>query len=377
MRLAAQHLSILALTLILGPAPLAAQGAAPVPPSYDELQAMIARMRQQVETLGVKSAERDEALRFLSTQIDQAAGQISGADSTASSLRGRADSLDDTVLGLTADRDRLAREAAERGQALGSVEQRLASLESALGSERSQRTAVATELDAARARLAALEQDATAEHAARQADQAALGEARGRIAGLDGELATLRQRLADARGESARSTATNADLDRQLKAALAAQVEELSQYRSEFFGRLRQVVGDRSDIRSVGDRFVFQSEVLFGSGSATLDPKGYDELSRLAQALFEVSAGIPSDLDWVLRVDGHTDRQAVRGGTWRSNWELSTARALSVVEYLADQGVPAEHLAAAGFGEFRPIDPGDDEIAYRRNRRIEFKLTEG
>ena len=136
--------------------------------------------------------------------------------------------------------------------------------------------------------------------------------------------------------------------------------------------------GDRPDLRVVGDRFVFQSELLFASGSASLDPTGQARAARSwRRTLQEVAARIPPGVDWVLRVDGHTDRQPIRDGTFRSNWELSAARAISVIEFLIAQGIAPEHLAAAGFGEYRPIDPADDEIAYRRNRRIEFKLTEG
>ena len=166
-------------------------------------------------------------------------------------------------------------------------------------------------------------------------------------------------------------------LDEQLAQALTKKVEELEQYRSEFFGQLRQALGDRPDLRVVGDRFVFQSELLFASGSASLDPAGQAQLRQLARTLQDVAARIPPGLDWVLRVDGHTDRQPIRDATFRSNWELSAARAISVIEFLIAQGIAPDHLAAAGFGEYRPIDPADDEVAYRRNRRIEFKLTEG
>ena len=167
-----------------------------------------------------------------------------------------------------------------------------------------------------------------------------------------------------------------ADLGKRLNVALARKVEELSRYRSEFFGRLREILGDRRDIRVVGDRFVFQSEVLFDSGSDQIGLGGQDQLAQLAAALLEIASSIPPELHWVLRVDGHTDVVPISTGRFPSNWELSTARAVSVVKFLIGQGVPPERLAATGFGEFQPLDSRADEIGHRRNRRIELKLTE-
>ena len=167
-----------------------------------------------------------------------------------------------------------------------------------------------------------------------------------------------------------------ADLGKRLNLALATKVQELARYRSEFFGRLREVLGDRPGIQVVGDRFVFQSEVLFDTGSAELGPEGQRQMAQLADTLKDISAQFPDDIDWILRVDGHTDRVPIFTPEFASNWELSTARAISVVKFLIDRGIDAERLAAAGFGEFQPIDPGDDEIALRRNRRIELKLTQ-
>ncbi len=167
-----------------------------------------------------------------------------------------------------------------------------------------------------------------------------------------------------------------ANLGARLNAALASKVEELSRYRSEFFGKLRDVLGSRSDVRVVGDRFVFQSEVLFASGDATINEAGMIEMRRLAKALKEISAKIPSKLDWVLRVDGHTDIHPIATAKYPSNWELSTARAVSVVKFLIGQGIAPHRLAATGFGPYQPIDKGKDKAADRRNRRIELKLTQ-
>jgi chemotaxis protein MotB len=168
-----------------------------------------------------------------------------------------------------------------------------------------------------------------------------------------------------------------ADLGQRLNVALAQRVQELSRYRSDFFGKLRDILGNRSDIRIVGDRFVFQSEVFFDSGQAVLRPEGRAELDKLAAALLDLEKQIPSEINWVLRVDGHTDTRPLSGTTqFKTNWDLSAARAISVVQYLISKGVPPQRLVAAGFGEFQPIDPGTTEEAHSRNRRIELKLTE-
>ena len=168
-----------------------------------------------------------------------------------------------------------------------------------------------------------------------------------------------------------------ADLGQRLNVALAQRVQELSRYRSEFFGRLRAILGNRPDIRIVGDRFVFQSEVFFDTGQALLLPEGRAELDKLATALIDLDKQIPAEIAWVLRVDGHTDvRPITNSPLFKSNWELSSARAISVVQYLVSLGVPPQRLVAAGFAEFQPLDTAATEEAYKRNRRIELKLTE-
>ncbi len=155
-------------------------------------------------------------------------------------------------------------------------------------------------------------------------------------------------------------------------AALATKVQELARFRSEFFGRLSEVLSDRDDVRIVGDRFVFQSEVLFGSGSAQIADAGKDKLAQFAATLREITPRIPSNINWILQVEGHTDTVPINNEQFRSNWELSAGRAISVVKYLVEQGLPAERLSATGYGEYQPIAPGDLE----RNRRIEMKLTQ-
>ena len=167
-----------------------------------------------------------------------------------------------------------------------------------------------------------------------------------------------------------------ANLGKRLNAALASKVQELSRYRSEFFGRLRDVLGSQPGIRIVGDRFVFQSEVLFDKGSDELGDKGRSQIVQLAGTLKTITARIPANIDWILRVDGHTDQVPIKTARFPSNWELSTARAISVVKFLVEQGISPTNLAATGFGQFQPIDPRDAEEAYNRNRRIELKLTQ-
>ena len=207
--------------------------------------------------------------------------------------------------------------------------------------------------------------------------------ARAQVALLNQQIKKLRQQIAliaktlDASEEIAKKQRLRiANLGKRLNAALASKVQELSRYRSEFFGKLREILGKQKGIRIVGDRFVFQSEVLFGTGSAQLGQEGIAQMLQLAELLKDITEKIPSKISWILRVDGHTDKVPIQTSRFPSNWELSTARAISVVRFLVDQGIPATNLAATGFGEFQPIDPREDEIANRRNRRIELKLTQ-
>ena len=196
------------------------------------------------------------------------------------------------------------------------------------------------------------------------------------ISALRRQLAALEEALDASEKRDKESQTRIADLGQRLNVALAQRVQELSRYRSEFFGRLRAILGNRPDIRIVGDRFVFQSEVFFDTGQAQLLPEGRAELDKLAVALIDLDKQIPSEIAWVLRVDGHTDVRPINSPLFKSNWELSSARAISVVQYLISLGVPAQRLVAAGFAEFQPLDIGVTEEAYKRNRRIELKLTE-
>ncbi|MGI9412775.1 MAG: peptidoglycan -binding protein [Hyphomicrobiales bacterium] len=196
------------------------------------------------------------------------------------------------------------------------------------------------------------------------------------IAALRRQLAQLTAALETAESRDKESQTKIADLGRRLNAALARRVQQLARYRSEFFGKLREILSQRSDIQIVGDRFVFQAEVFFATGQASINAQGQRELDKLASALVELQGIIPEEINWVLRVDGHTDDVPISTAPFPSNWELSTARAISVVRHLIRNGVPPTRLVAAGFGEFQPLDPANSIDARRKNRRIELKLTE-
>ncbi|MDP7651568.1 MAG: OmpA family protein [Rhodospirillales bacterium] len=312
---------------------------------YRETQELIERMQAKVKGIDSAAEARDLDIEFLNKKIEEAIGMISTGRETNAGLRDANTNFQANLKEFYQKEGelsaRLNEAATERKIFESKMESRIASLVERLGEE-----------------------------------QRASDSLQGEVRALKGEIGTLKELLNVSRQGKADQEARLRDLERRLKAALTQKVEALSGYRSEFFGRLRQVLGGYKDIRMEGDRFVFQSEVLFASGNASIDPRGREALTQLARTLNEVARKIPDDLNWILRVDGHTDRLPIRTDHWRSNWELSTARALSVVRFLIEEGIPARNLAATGFGKFQPLDLRNDEIAYRRNRRIEFKLTQ-
>lgn len=260
----------------------------------------------------------------------------------------------------------------------------IASLQASLAAATSERSRLQQLLDkgagadsAADARISAVTGELDTE---RQLSQQALSQVEllnQQIAALRKQISALEQALDVSEARDRESNTKIADLGRRLNVALAQRVQELNRYRSDFFGRLREILSDRENIRIVGDRFVFQSEVLFPSGSDVINEAGRVEMKKLADALIELQREIPPEINWVLRVDGHTDNVPVSATRrYRDNWELSSARATSVVKFLIESGVPANRLVAAGFGEFQPLDTADTPEARTRNRRIELKLTE-
>ncbi len=259
---------------------------------------------------------------------------------------------------------------------------RMQGLESSVGERDKLLAQLRDELAAVQAARAALSADKNkAEQTATSAqEQAALLSARAER--LATELERLNRALAANQKDLAQRDAVIVEqkgrieaLDSALKKKLLERVEELEKYASDFFGRLREVFANNPDIKVVGDRFVFQSEVLFASGEATLSVSGSGDLDKFAMVYQQLAARLPPDLPVIIEVQGHTDRAPIRGGRFPSNWELSTARAQQVVNYLIQQGIPPQRLAAVGMGEYHPLDPADNPEAYRRNRRIELKIT--
>ncbi len=318
--------------------------------------------------------------------------------------------LSDTLSGKNRALDALNARVAELARTLSlsedqkqALDARVAELAASLGTAGSERDALKVQLDAASAEASRLGADVAALSELKrqlEAEVARLGaeldgskhdlvkqtdltaSAAAQVELLNRQLAALNQQLAKIQGaldianeDIASKDARIADLGKELNLALANRVGELERYRSEFFGKLRAALGDRTDLRIVGDRFVLPTDILFDSGSAELGADAQARLAALATSVREVAAEIPSGIDWVLRIDGHTDRRPIHTPQFPSNWELSTARALALVKFLVVQGIPAHRLSANGFGEFQPIDRADTPDAWARNRRIEIQLT--
>jgi chemotaxis protein MotB len=347
--------------------------------SLTEREALTAKLSGIEEEL--LAAQRDRAAAVADLE---AARQTTAADRETIELQLRdLERLNRDIAALREVRAKLESEIAESTGALSQARDRTRELEAELAAAEERTVLVQKDLDAREIRLAELlERAETAEQSFTE-ERAISQQAERQVALLNRQLDELRRQIAALNEALQASEAKNAEqgvqivnLGQRLNAALATRVQELARYRSEFFGRLREVLGERSDIRIVGDRFVFQSEVLFDTGEATLNPAGEAQLASFADTLREIAGSIPAEIDWILRVDGHTDVRPISSARFPSNWELSTARATEVVKYLISRGIPPRRLVAAGFGEYQPLEPGNTEEAYRRNRRIEFKLDQ-
>ncbi|WP_225766272.1 peptidoglycan -binding protein [Inquilinus sp. Marseille-Q2685] len=322
----------------------------------------LAQLQSDLATLRTGTQDRDLTASQLSTALEQSRKEASD-------------------LGAELDRTRSERDRAQQDVKAGQDRARALEQQVAASQKDVQDlTARVAQLDARIAELSGTLDRATA---ALATEKSTSESERSRGEQLAAEAAALRRQLSDIESTLRDSEKTVSDKDveianltSRLNQALVRRVDELSRSRSVFFGKLRDVLGERQDVRVVGDRFVFQSEVLFPVGSAELQPGGEEQLAAFAATLKRIAAQFPPDVDWLLRIDGHTDRQPITGGPFPTNWQLSTARALSVLNFLSSQGIPPQRMAAAGFGEWQPLDPGNTPEAYRRNRRIELRLDQ-
>ena len=311
---------------------------------------------------------KNRALDALNARVAELARTISLSQEQKQALDARVAELAASLCSASGERDAL------QGQL------HAANAEAArLGADVAALALLKQQLEAEVARLGA-ELDASKQDLVKQTDLTSTAAAQvellnRQLAALNEQLGRIQAALDIANQDVATRDAKIADLGRQLNIALANRVGELERYRSEFFGKLRAALGERSDIRVVGDRFVVPTDILFESGSADLTPAAQARLESLAASVREIAAEIPSSIDWVLRIDGHTDRRPIHTAQFPSNWELSTARAVAIVKYLVVQGIPAHRLSANGFGQFQPIDPADTPDAWAKNRRIEIQLT--
>ena len=346
----------------------------------DSLQAERDRLSAQLADTALQAQSAASRTAQLQQRLAEAAGRTDAVGQEAAQSAAQ----------LAEARRQLAAVQAELGRTVAAdratIEARVADL-ARLATQVQALTALRDELEGQAkdaAGRAMTEAQARAAVAAQLADERKLSDsARAQIALMNRQVAELRAQLGQVSAAldiSAKADAAKdmqiANLGARLNTALASKVEELQRYRSEFFGRLRDVLANRPGVQVVGDRFVFQSEVLFPAGSADMTPAGQDQIRALATTLKALATEIPADIPWIMRVDGHADRQPVGHGPFASNWELSSARAINVVKLLASEGVPANHLAATGFSEFQPLDGNDSPDSYARNRRIELRLTD-
>lgn len=333
--------------------------------------------------LGEALSGRDEALEKLDNKLAEIADLLAMERSNNATLRTNIQQLSDELQASVTKRDDLSSQ-------LSIMTDRAIKAEDEANEQAAELTKLAADIAALTALKESLEKETAQlsrkldETGKALIDEKELSEtAQAQVALLNKQMAAVKEQLASLQEALAISERKNKEqnveiiaLGKRLNAALATKVHELSRYRSEFFGKLREILGQTKGVQIVGDRFVFQSEVLFESGSADIGEGGQRQLAHLAKLLKDLAAKIPDDIDWVLRVDGHTDTVPIRNLKFASNWELSSARAISVVKLLIKNGIPADRLVAAGFGQYQPLDDRKDEIAKRRNRRIELKLTQ-
>jgi chemotaxis protein MotB len=327
----------------------------------DRLTADVAAQRKTTEEL---KAERDRLGTDLAAQRKSAEELKADRDRLGADVATQRRTVD----AVTAERDRLS---AQLRDATREIETRSTDMQKEIERQKLELTRLAAALAAANNEKGRLFTDLTEEQKLTAEQKAAQVRLTAELSALKDELARMNAALDAADVKAKEQQAQIVDLGAKLNRALASKVEELARYRSEFFGKLREALSGQRDVQIVGDRFVFQSEVLFPSGSAQLQKSGEAQLASVAQRLVDIARSIPKDIQWVLQVDGHTDNKPIATREFPSNWELSVARAIAVVKFLNAQGIPNENLVAAGYGEYQPLSATDTA----RNRRIELKLT--
>ena len=336
-------------------------------------------------TLSTVLSSRETAIDSLNKQVGDLVSQLSLEKRSAEDLakdvarltllsrklQAEREKLTADVTSAQAERDRLAAMLKDATQQIEAKTSETTDMQKEIERQKLELTRLAAALAAANNEKGKLFSDLTEEQKQTAEQKAAVVRMTAELNALKDELSRLNAALEAADAKAKEQNAQIIDLGQKLNRALASKVEELARYRSEFFGKLREALAGQRDVQIVGDRFVFQSEVLFPSGSAQLQPGGEKQLGAVAQRLIEISKKIPADIPWVLQVDGHTDNKPINTREFPSNWELSAARAIAVVKFLNAQGIPNDHLVAAGYGEFQPLSMMDTA----RNRRIELKLT--
>ncbi|WP_179221863.1 peptidoglycan -binding protein [Inquilinus limosus] len=351
--------------------------------TIDRQRHELAQLQSDLATLRTGTQDRDLTASQLSSSLEASRKEASDLGAELDRTRSERDQAQQDVKAGQDRAQALQAQVAAAQQDVKAGEDRAQALETQVAASQKDVQDLTARVEQLNSRIAELSGTLDRATAALATEKSAGETERSRGEQLAAEAAALRQQLSQIESTLRDSEATVstkdleiANLNSRLNQALVRRVDELSRSRSVFFGRLRDVLGDRQDVRVVGDRFVFQSEVLFPVGSADLQPGGEEQLAAFAATLKRIAAQFPPDVDWLLRIDGHTDRQPITGGPFASNWQLSTARALSVLNFLATQGIPPQRMAAAGFGEWQPLDTGSTPDAYRRNRRIELRLDQ-
>ncbi len=342
----------------------------------------VAELSGVIDTLTTEKSNLTGQVAELSAQSEQDQAQIQKQLLMMASLQEDIDQLRQVRAQLEHKVAVLVVSLADKETEAGDLRDRTKSLEARVADERERTVLAQKELDQRDVRIQALSALVGEQKEALAHERKLTADARAELALLNQQITNMRLQLEEISRALQTAETANAtkevkieELGKKLNIALARQVNKLEQYRSEFFGRLKEVLGDNPQVRIEGDRFVLQAELLFESGSAEIGVAGRQHLEKLASTLKTLSKRIPKEINWILRVDGHTDRVPIHNEKFASNWELSTARAVSVVRFLADQGIPQNRMAAAGFGEFHPIDPSNTPESYQKNRRIEIKLT--